>query len=100
LHFISLDLPSSRHRVSLLALERADKTLDLSDEVLQQIGCSDASWSIESWNYSPAQAWMRAQTVWSCDKGHWSGELQIIFDANGVRQLTIVRRARLAPSLR
>ena len=96
LHAISLNFPNAKGvMVQALALEKAKVTLDLSADLYQQLACSTALWSIESWNYDASQNWVRAQILWTCQGHQWSGELQLLVSGNGVDRMSIVRKVQI-----
>ena len=96
LHALTLKMPRTNEAmIQALALEKEKVTEDLTAELLKATNCANATWEIESWNYSALQSWVRAQIGWQCGRQLWYGELQILLNQNGVSRLGIVRRTQI-----
>jgi hypothetical protein len=96
LHSLSLAMPNSQFKMlQALALEKEKTTEDLSQNLVELLGCSDPIWSIETWTYLLDQSWVRAQLLWFCDGHEYSGELQLKVNSLGVDRIGIVRKNRI-----
>lgn len=96
LHSLSLKMPRTNESViQSLALEKENITEDLTAELVKGLGCPQAIWNVEGWNYSSLQSWVRAQLSWQCGRQEWYGELQLILSREGVSRLSIVRKTQV-----